>query len=154
MWNNDILFTAVLEQLALGNQAVLSGTGTSMEPTIHADTDKLVLESVDKLKLGLICLYRRPCGGFAIHRIHQITAQTVVLVGDNQVKTETVKPADVLAQVAAIQRGQSRIDTTDVAFLTRGYRANKKRLGRFYRRELCYNVVNFPRRILKKWLKK
>lgn len=153
-WNNDILFAAVLEQLTQGNRAILSGTGTSMEPTIHADTDRLVLEAPGELQLGQICLYRRPDGGYAIHRIHQLTSQTVVLVGDNQVKPETVKPTDILAQVVVIQRGDIQIDAAAAEFLTQGYRTNKKRLGRFHRRQIRYNIVNFPRRILKKLLKK
>ena len=153
-WNNDILFAAVLEQLAQGKQAVLSGTGTSMEPTIQASTDKLVLQSPGPLQPGQICLYRRPGGGYAIHRIHKLTADTVVLVGDNQVKTETVKPADILAQVVSIQRGDSSVDATAAEFLTVGHRANKKRLAKFHRRQTRYNIVNFPRRVLKKLLKK
>lgn len=152
--HNDILFAAVLEQLALGNRAILSGTGTSMEPTIHADTDELVLSAPGELQLGQICLYRRPGGGYAIHRIHKLSADSVVLVGDNQVKTETVKPAAILAQVVNIRRGDTQIDTTGDAFLKSGYRANKKRLGQFHRRQIRYNMVNFPRRILKKLLKK
>ena len=152
--HNDILFAAVLEQLAQGNRAILSGTGTSMEPTIHADTDELVLQSPDKLQPGQICLYRRPGGGYAIHRIHRLTADSVTLVGDNQVKTETVKPAAILAQVVTIQRGDTQIDAAAAEFLAQGYRANKKRLGQFHRRQIRYNMVNFPRRILKKLLKK
>ena len=152
--NNDILFGAVLEQLAQGNRVSLTGTGTSMEPTIQASTDKLVLQSPGPLQLGQICLYRRPGGGYAIHRIHKLTTDAVVLVGDNQVKTETVKPGDILAQVVAIERGTSTIDATAAEFLTVGYRSNKKRLGRFHRRQMRYNIVNFPRRVLKKLLKK
>ena len=152
--NNDIIFEAVLQQLAQGNQVRLAGTGTSMEPTIHAETDKLLLASPGELQLGQICLYRRPQGGYAIHRIHRMTPNGVVLVGDHQVKTETVPEDRVLALVVAIERGDQQIDTTTAAFLTQGYRTNKKRLGQFHRKQLCYKLVNFPRGLVKSLIKK
>lgn len=151
---NDILFAAVLEQLSAGHRAKIAGTGSSMEPTIHAHSDQLELAAIDSLQLGQICLYRRPNGGYAIHRIHRISADSIVLVGDNQVKTETVPPTAVLAQVVTIHRGETQTDATSPAFLAQGYGANKKRLRRFFRRQLGYNLVNFPRRLAKTLLKK
>ena len=154
MWNNEIIFAAVLQDLSQGKRVKLAGTGTSMEPTIHADTDKLVLAAPDALQLGQICLYRRPGGGYAIHRIQSITKNRVVLLGDNQLKTETVAPEQVLAQVVAIERDGSTIDTTVADFLRKGYRANQRRLRQFRRRALSYQLINFPRRLLKKFIKK
>ena len=153
-WNNEMIFTAVLEQLAAGQRVRLSGTGTSMEPTIHTDTDQLELAAPMELQVGQICLYIRPQGGYAIHRIHKITPKGIVLVGDNQVKTETVCQNAVLAQVVAIHRASTTIDATTAAFLTAGYRANRQRLRRFHLQQLRYNLINFPRRIGKKLLKK
>ena len=133
---------------------VLQISGTSMEPTIQAHRDQLGLATLDTLQRGQICLYRRPQGGYAIHRVHRITAKGVVLVGDHQVKTETVSKDQVLAQVVAIEREGFSTDTTTATFLNRGYRRNQKRLRQFHRKQLSYQMVNFPRQLLKRLIKK
>ncbi|MDY4515058.1 MAG: S24/S26 family peptidase [Hominisplanchenecus sp.] len=63
--------------------------GTSMEPTIHAGRDMVVLSPLpDCLRKYQIVLYKRTNGAFVLHRIIKVKGSCCTMRGDNQFVSE------------------------------------------------------------------
>ncbi len=61
--------------------------GTSMQPLLHTN-DLVTLEKITSIKKGDIIFYLRDNGQFVLHRVRKITKDSLIFVGDHQIKLE------------------------------------------------------------------
>lgn len=98
----EALFAPVL---AAGGQVPLVVTGQSMEPLLKEQRDTVWLAAPDRpLRRGDIVFFRRPGGGWVLHRVLRLTPDGCVVGGDAQLWTEPVKTERILAVVTAVER--------------------------------------------------
>ncbi len=90
--------------LAEGNNIEIAPQGWSMYPFFVPGKARVIVEpyTAERLKQGMVVLYRRPESILVIHRIHHVSRAGLYLVGDNQ--TEIEGPLDS-AQVRGIMAG-------------------------------------------------
>lgn len=110
------LIAAVCEATSHGGTILIAGTGTSMEPFIRADKDKVLLAPLPERPLlaGDIVLYRRTNGQAVLHRIYRVHRDCFDMLGDGQLWIEKgVTKQQLLAFVQEIHRpeGVCRCDT-------------------------------------------
>jgi hypothetical protein len=105
--DNKLLFAAVEQRIAEGQQVQLPLRGTSMTPTLK-DGDILTLEPVagGQCAVGDVVLFRY-CGLHLLHRIISIKGDTVTMQGDNCRNSETVKADDIVARLTEVRRGDA-----------------------------------------------
>lgn len=96
-----VLFPPVLES---GGQVPLTVTGRSMEPYLREWRDTVYLAAPRPLRRGDIVFFRRPHGGWVLHRVWRLTPGGCVVCGDAQTWTEPVETEWVLAVVAAVEK--------------------------------------------------
>lgn len=82
--SEEVLFSAIEEQLAEGRQAAFVVTGMSMWPFLCHGRDQVIIEKCNPstLKVGDIILFQRPTGKFILHRITRIKDGLFETVGD------------------------------------------------------------------------
>lgn len=98
---------AVREAIARGEAILIAGTGTSMEPLIRAERDKVLLAPLPDRPLlrGDIVLYRRQNGQTVLHRIFRVRKDSFDMLGDGQLWVEQrVKKEQILAFAREIRR--------------------------------------------------
>ena len=98
---------AVRETVARGETILISGTGTSMEPLIRADRDKVLLAPLPDRALlpGDIVLYRRENGQIVLHRIYRVHENGYDMLGDGQLWVEqNVAKEQLIAFAREIRR--------------------------------------------------
>lgn len=105
--DNEILFAAVEERLAEGQQVELPLRGVSMKPTLR-DGDVLTLEPAADAAVGDVVLFRYG-GRHLLHRVIAVTDDTFTMQGDNCRGTETVLRKDIVARLAAMRRDDKTI---------------------------------------------
>jgi signal peptidase I len=103
---SDIATDMLTQSLRLGTRVVVSGTGTSMEPTISAG-DRLELGVPDALSVGDIVLVQMQPDVFVVHRIirirHTKAGALVVTKGDNLSQPDHPIPeSHIIGKVVAI----------------------------------------------------
>lgn len=85
---------------------VLSVTGNSMRPTLRNSGDKVELLSQKHrgVKKGELVFFERENGGCILHRVLKINGDTLLVNGDAQPWTETVKMSQVIGVVNRLCR--------------------------------------------------
>lgn len=73
-----------------GKNIEIAPTGWSMYPFFVQGRTRVIVEPYrgERLKRGMVVLYRRPGSILVIHRIHHVGKDGVYLVGDNQTEIE------------------------------------------------------------------
>ncbi len=86
--------------------------GTSMEPLIRMNRDKVVIVPPDgNTAVGDIVLFRRNDGAYVVHRVYRINGDQVVTLGDNCENPDKPISRDrILGKVVRIKRGNKIID--------------------------------------------
>ena len=95
--------------LDLGQTCQLTVTGTSMVPFLRHEKDAVILTAFSGAAVrGDILFYLRDGQTPILHRVHRVRPDGSFLIcGDNQIRLETVAPAQVLATVThVIRRGK------------------------------------------------
>ena len=137
---------SVIDSIAENGCFELSGQGTSMYPFIKEESDTVILERVKKsrIRVGEIYLYKRPTGGYAIHRVYAVQKSTVSMLGDSQYFIEKgVKKSDLLALASGVKRLDKTVDCTSLLNVFKG--AFRARL-----RILFFKLRRFVRTCIKK----
>lgn len=104
-----VLSETVRETIARGDAILIAGTGTSMEPFVHAARDKVLLAPLPNRPLlaGDIVLYRRANGQAVLHRIYRVHKDSFDMLGDGQLWIEKrVTKEQLLAFAREIHRPQ------------------------------------------------
>lgn len=108
---NDILLSEVSRLVAEGEKVTLMTKGQSMLPFIRGGKDSVVLERPDELRKGMIVLAEISEGVYVLHRITDMKADRVKLMGDGNIKGyECCAVTDVKAVATAILRNEKSID--------------------------------------------
>lgn len=103
--NNDDFFAEVAKQLEEGHSVSLWAKGNSMYPFIASGRDSVTLHKQRQFCTGNIVLARIPGKGYVLHRIYRIQGDTVVLMGDGNLRaTEQCRKEDILGTVLKIMR--------------------------------------------------
>lgn len=136
------LVPVLLLQLAHGDVASLTVTGSSMLPMVTPHRDRVWLKSCpEQLDCGDVILYRRDNGQYVLHRIVKLS-QPMICCGDNQWEEEAVRPDQTIALVTAFDRNGKHYTVqawtyriyvlmmTRLFPLRRAYIAVRRRLGR------------------------
>ncbi len=92
--------------LQAGVTVPLNITGGSMLPFLVPGRDTALLQPVRRpLRRGDMVLYRRSSGVWVLHRIYQIDADTLTMLGDAQTQPEPgIHREQVAALVSAVRR--------------------------------------------------
>ena len=100
------LIPIIKETLFSSLPFVLSVTGNSMRPTLRNSGDKVELLSKKQraVKKGEIVFFERENGGCILHRVLKINGDTLLVNGDAQPWTETVKMSQVIGVVNRLCR--------------------------------------------------
>lgn len=98
------------EQWRTGASVRFSPSGVSMRPMLRQGMDSVLLSPLtEKLKPFDLPLYQREDGKYVLHRIIGTGDGFYICRGDNQLRSETVYPHQMLAVVTAFWRGDRRI---------------------------------------------
>ena len=100
------LIPIIQETLFSSLPFVLSVTGNSMRPTLRNRGDKVELLSQNHrgVKKGELVFFERENGGCILHRVLKINGDTLLVNGDAQPWTETVKMSQVIGVVNRLCR--------------------------------------------------
>ena len=99
------------ETLSQHGFAVVQGKGTSMLPLIANTRDRMCIKPLDREpKKYDILVYSNPHGIIAHRAMKREKDGTLIMCGDNQIRTEVLKPEAVIGYVHGILRGEKYID--------------------------------------------
>ena len=110
--DNNVFFTLAEEHLAAGLSVKMSLRGTSMLPTLREEDVLTLGPLAGEPQVGDVLLFRHG-GGHIVHRLVGRDGEIYVMQGDNCYGTERVARQDIVARVAAVQRRDGRVVTTD-----------------------------------------
>lgn len=106
--NNARFFHTMKGYLQEGYAVKMVPAGNSMLPTIHHNTDVVVLQRADSLLMGDIVLSEIEKDHYVMHRIVNIKDEKLTLKGDNNKTTERTQKKDVMAKVVLIIKGGAK----------------------------------------------
>lgn len=103
---NDALLPKVVELIGKGHSVTLPLRGYSMRPFLEDGRDKALLCGVDSgsLQRGDVVLAHLPEGKYVIHRIDDISGDSITLLGDGNLTPEHCRRSDIQAVVAGFYR--------------------------------------------------
>lgn len=108
---NVILLSEVEQMLREGKQVTLRTKGNSMLPFIHGGRDSVILTGTFHPQKGDIVLAKTDKGNFVLHRIIKINPQTIILMGDGNLRgTETCRKEDVFGKVITILKNEKEVN--------------------------------------------
>lgn len=114
--DNKILLGEVTSILKEGRKVILMTRGNSMLPFIRGDVDSVELVRADQIAEGDIVLGLTDQDVYVLHRIIQIDADGVTLMGDGNLRgTEHCSRENVCGKVTAILRPDGKRILTDTA---------------------------------------
>ena len=102
--DNARFFQTMKPYLCNGYDVKMVPAGVSMLPTIHHNTDIVVLRAEDRQEKGDIVLAEIEKDHYVMHRIVKIDGETLTLKGDNNKTTEMTQRKDVVAKVVLVVR--------------------------------------------------
>ncbi|MBO4338329.1 MAG: S24/S26 family peptidase [Clostridia bacterium] len=110
------------EKLSSGGEISIPVTGVSMNPTLKAGRDYVVLEKApDKLKKYDIPLCRRDDGSFVLHRVVGEDENGYILLGDNQKDKEYgIRHDMIVGLTVAVERDGKRIPVKSLRYKPNG----------------------------------
>lgn len=115
---NEILLTEVQRLVAEGESVTLKAKGTSMLPFIRGERDNVVLVKPGHIRLYDIVLARVSTGNIVLHRVIAVDGDILTLMGDGNIRgCEKCRINDVMAKVAAIDKGGRVLDCTNVSHI-------------------------------------
>lgn len=104
--DNETLLGEIRTLLSQGKRVKLRAKGDSMWPFIHGIEDTLLLAPAENLRKGDVVLARIDGERFVVHRIIQMTGDSITLMGDgNLYQTEECSRSDIYGTVENIIRG-------------------------------------------------
>ena len=134
---NEIMIGAVSDLLKEGREVVMTPKGSSMLPFIRGQVDSVRLRKADSVGKGDIVL--ADLGGrFVLHRVFREEGDTLVLMGDGNIKgPETCGRSDVLGVVTAVIRPSGKEVKPGKGGFWRALLPVRRYLLAIYRRIIC-----------------
>lgn len=108
----------IREVLASGGEFRLYPHGTSMLPLLRQGIDSVGLRRLDRAPRKFdILFYQRLDGSYVLHRVKDISSDSLILWGDNQYQLEYGITADrIIGYAARVYRGEREIDLQSFAY--------------------------------------
>lgn len=137
----------VREVTARGETILIAGTGTSMEPFICAQRDKVLLAPLPNRPLlaGDIVLYRRLNGQAVLHRIYRVRKDSFDMLGDGQLWIEKRVAKDQLLAFAREVHRPEGVYPCDTA-------QERQRACREMKRKIRATAPRHIVAVIKRWL--
>ena len=108
---NQELISEIGKIIQDGTDVIFKPKGMSMLPFIIGGKDRVLLRKVDVITPGDIVLAEVSGNKFVLHRVESITGDTIVLMGDGNVRgREKCKEKDILAVAVKIIKDKREID--------------------------------------------
>lgn len=131
---NDVMLGEVARLLREGRDVVFVPKGVSMLPFIRGEVDSVLLRKKDSIKIGDI-VFAHFGGRYLMHRVYAIEGNTVILMGDGNLKgTEQGPVSDVLGTVIDIISPNQRHHKPGKARLWRRLLPVRRWLLKIYRK--------------------
>ena len=126
---NDALLGEVKSILAEGRDVVMATKGGSMLPFIKGGLESVVLTRPGEIQPGDVVLARIDGRRYVLHRVMEVSADRVELMGDGNIAgREVCRPQDVLARADEVVGADGRHRRLDTP--------RQRRLARLWRRLL------------------
>ena len=150
--NFHSLMPLISAKLAQEGSVKIPASGNSMIPLFRHGRDQVTLRGVQGETLNKydMILYRRPNGGYVLHRIVGVREEGYVVRGDAQLWDEYPVPREwVIARVEEFRRGVRSGRCADLGYraycviwvntvwMRRGLAKTRRGLGRLKRRLVC-----------------
>lgn len=115
---NSVLLGEVTRLLSEGRPVVIPTKGSSMLPFIRGERDSIALIKKTDIEVGDIVLALIDGSRYVLHRVHGISGEDVVLMGDgNLVGTENCRKSDICGTATEIIKESGRkIDVSSNGF--------------------------------------
>ena len=129
-------YVAVLKDMAeQGHEVSMTVAGTSMEPFLHHNRDKIYFRKTDgTIKKGDMVFYQRKTGAYVMHRVMKVKKQQYYMAGDHQTFFEgPIEKKQIFAKVVSVEK--------DGVWLT-----EKDKLWKFY--AIWWRRLFFVRRVI------
>ena len=97
----------VVAIVQMGKTVVIPISGTSMLPFLREKRDQVRLEALNpqkKITRGDILLFVRESGNYVLHRVIEVDDDRLIMLGDNQLRTEEIYLDQVRAYVCEAYR--------------------------------------------------
>lgn len=114
---NSLFFSEVKAQISEGRKVVIPVKGNSMLPFIREGRDSVELAPCKDVEVGEILLVRLDNGHYVLHRVWELRGESVILMGDGNVKgKEVCKRGQVVGVVSRIFRGEGVVDCASPSY--------------------------------------
>ena len=100
-------YVAVLKEMVEeGHEVSMRVVGTSMEPFLIHNRDKVYFQKSDGvIKKGDIVFYQRESGAYVMHRVMKVKKQHYYMAGDHQTFLEgPIEKKQIFAKVVSVER--------------------------------------------------
>lgn len=106
------------ERLAAGQTVrYIKFRGVSMRPMLRQGKDAVEISPMpEKLKKYDLPVYKRKDGAYVMHRIIAVKKDRYICLGDNTIMLEQIYPEQMIGIVSAFQRGEKRIEVTNLVY--------------------------------------
>lgn len=136
--------TVLKEMVEEGQEVAITIVGTSMEPFLIHNRDKIYFRKPDgSIKKGDMVFYQRETGAYVIHRVIKVKKQQYYMAGDHQTFLEgPIEKKQIFAKIVSVER--------EGTWLTEKDKLWKFFAGWWCRLFWCRKVINKLRRIIGK----
>ena len=100
-------YVSVLKEMVeQGHEVSMTVAGTSMEPFLVHNRDKIYFKKPDgTIKKGDMVFYRRETGAYVMHRVIKVKKQQYYMAGDHQTFLEgPIKKKQIFAKIVSVER--------------------------------------------------
>ena len=98
--------TVLKEMVEQGLELSMTVAGTSMEPFLLHNRDKIYFRKLDgTIKKGDMVFYQRATGAYVMHRVMKVKKQQYYMAGDQQTFLEgPIEEQQIFAKVVSVER--------------------------------------------------
>ena len=100
-------YVSVLKEMVeQGHEVSMTVAGTSMEPFLVHNRDKIYFKKPDgTIKKGDMVFYRRETGAYVMHRVIKVKKQQYYMAGDHQTFLEgPIEKKQIFAKIVSVER--------------------------------------------------
>ena len=111
-FSNAELLPEIVKLINEGHTVTLRLKGFSMRPFLENNRDKALLTKPKDIKVGMPVLAQISPGTYVLHRIVDIKGDSITLLGDGNLNTESCSRKDVEAlAIGFYRKGRNKLDS-------------------------------------------
>lgn len=112
--DNAIIIPEIISLLNEGHTVTMKLRGYSMRPFLEDGRDKALLKKADSIAAGDVVLAEIATKRYVLHRIKNIEADNITLLGDGNLSTESCRTCNIHGKAVCFYRkNSSKPDYTD-----------------------------------------